>query len=61
MPTPAGARPAAVLPDAEGLEVSAADQALAQKGQRGGVLGWVFLALLIAAGAGAYFGGVIPR
>jgi hypothetical protein len=42
-------------------EASAADEAVAQKGQRGGVLGWIFLVLLVAAGAGAYFGGVIPR
>jgi serine/threonine-protein kinase len=59
MPTPAGAYPAAPLP--AGASASAADEAIVQKGQRGGVLGWIFLGLLIAAGAGAYFGGVIPH
>jgi len=59
MPTPPGSHPAAVLPS--GASASAADEVIAQKGQRGGVLGWIFLGLLIAAGAGAYFGGVIPH
>jgi eukaryotic-like serine/threonine-protein kinase len=59
--TPAGGRPAAAQPSDLARETSAADAALAQKGQRGGVLGWVFLAVLIAAGAGAWFGGVIPH
>jgi serine/threonine protein kinase len=59
IPTPSGARPAAELPS--GASASAADEAIVQKGQRGGVLGWIFLALLVAAGAGAYFGGVIPH
>jgi hypothetical protein len=61
LPTPAGAYPAPALPVRPDSETSPSDAALAGRGQRGGVLGWIFLALLVAAGAGAYFGGVIPH
>ncbi len=69
--TPAGAQPAARLPTPPGAYPAAPDPAtpeiddeataLQKEGERGGVLGWVFLAVLAAAAAGAYFGGVIPR
>jgi hypothetical protein len=60
-PTPPGAYVAEPAPVPTSLQTDMTEPDPAMRGQRGGVLGWVFLALLVAAAAGAYFGGVIPR
>jgi eukaryotic-like serine/threonine-protein kinase len=55
VPTPAGARPAAVLPKAtqsDGAEP-------VKSGGKGGLIGIVMLVVVAAAAAGAYFGGLI--